>query len=154
MSQRFLELRFPSSKYYQYHIWLTVKNGPSRICGRQPLKNLETAYADHITSNFLKAVFGKLYLGHSWIPLIILGNFLLRDFWKYCVLWKCIFYNIFWRIVKLEYSFNWRCNICSVFQQTFHNTYPNSVFVTSIVSNKKNCHCALPWLYSLGRTWI
>ena len=34
------------------------KNGPSKICGRKPLKNL----------NFLKAVFYKFYLVHSWIP--------------------------------------------------------------------------------------
>ena len=31
-----------------------LKNGPSKICGRQPLKNLK---ADHTPSKFLKAVF-------------------------------------------------------------------------------------------------
>ena len=35
------------------------KNGPSKICGRQP--------SDHITSKFLKAVFHKFYLVHFWI---------------------------------------------------------------------------------------
>ena len=36
--------------------WVQVfKNGPSKICG------------DHIPSNFLKAVFHKFYLVHSWI---------------------------------------------------------------------------------------
>ena len=34
------------------------KNGPSKICGRQPLKNLKG-------SNFLKALFHKFYLVHS-----------------------------------------------------------------------------------------
>ena len=36
------------------------KNGPSKICGRQPLKKFEviwSAQADHINSDFLKAVF-------------------------------------------------------------------------------------------------
>ena len=33
------------------------KNGPSKICGGQPLKKL--------TSNFLKAVFHKFYFVHS-----------------------------------------------------------------------------------------
>ena len=38
------------------YIWDKVfKSGPSKICGRQPLKNL------------LKAVFRKCYLVHSWI---------------------------------------------------------------------------------------
>ena len=41
-------------------IWDKVfKNGPSKICGRQPLKNLK---ADHIPPNFLKAVQGLNYL--------------------------------------------------------------------------------------------
>ena len=38
------------------------KNGPSKICGRQPLKNLkgfDQSIADHTPSHFLKAVFYK-----------------------------------------------------------------------------------------------
>ena len=38
---------------------------PSRICGRQPLKNWKW-YG--LALNFLKAVFHKFYLAHSWIP--------------------------------------------------------------------------------------
>ena len=46
-------------------IWVYVlKNGPSKICGRQPLKKLKL-YGLFITSNFLKAVFHKFYLVHS-----------------------------------------------------------------------------------------
>ena len=42
-------------------IWDKVfKSGPSKICGRQTLKNLKP-------SNFLKTVFRKFYLVHSWI---------------------------------------------------------------------------------------
>ena len=44
------------------------KNGPSKICGRQPLKNLKgygLLKADHTLSNVLKAVFQKFYLVHS-----------------------------------------------------------------------------------------
>ena len=44
------------------------KNGPSKICGRQPLKNFK-GYGlfkqTTIPSNFLKAVFHKFYLVHS-----------------------------------------------------------------------------------------
>ena len=46
------------------------KNGPSKICGRQLLKNLkgyDLPKAGHISSNFLKSVFSKLYLVYSWI---------------------------------------------------------------------------------------
>ena len=47
-----------------YFLWDKVlKNGPDKICGRQPLKKLK----GYITSNFLKAVFHKFHLVHSWI---------------------------------------------------------------------------------------
>ena len=42
------------------------KNGPSQICGRQPLKNLKgiwSALADTILSKFIKAPFHKFLLG-------------------------------------------------------------------------------------------
>ena len=50
-----------------HDIWVKVfKKGRSKICGKQPLKKLtitieewKTCFADHITSNFLKAVFHK-----------------------------------------------------------------------------------------------
>ena len=45
-----------------------AKNGLSKICGRQPLKNVKgysPLYAHHIASNFSKAVFHKFYLVHS-----------------------------------------------------------------------------------------
>ena len=46
------------------------KNGLSKICGRQPLKDLKgyrLLKADGNLSNFLKAVFQNIYLVHSWI---------------------------------------------------------------------------------------
>ena len=50
-------------------IWDKVfKNGTSKICGREPLKNLMgygLPKADHTPSDFLKAVFQKFYLVHS-----------------------------------------------------------------------------------------
>ena len=47
-------------------IWIKVfKNGPSKICGRRPLKNLKW-YC--LPTNFLKALFHKFYFVHSWIP--------------------------------------------------------------------------------------
>ena len=44
------------------------KNGSSKICGRQPLKNLKgygQPKADHTPSIFLKVVFHKFYLVRS-----------------------------------------------------------------------------------------
>ena len=44
------------------------KNGPSKTCGRQPLKNLKgygLPKADHTPSNFLTAAFHKFYLVDS-----------------------------------------------------------------------------------------
>ena len=49
---------------------ILFKNGPSKICGRQPLKNLKgygLPKVNHTSSHFLKAVFRKFYLVHSWI---------------------------------------------------------------------------------------
>ena len=76
------------------------KNASSKIWGRQPLKNLRWygiprqtisiwyTEADHITSNFLKAVFHKFYLVHSWIlwPIwntcnIVLFSKVTQHFW-------------------------------------------------------------------------
>ena len=43
------------------------KNGPSKICGRQPSKNLKEyrLLKSFIPSKILKAVFHKFYLVHS-----------------------------------------------------------------------------------------
>ena len=46
------------------------KNGPSKTCGRQPLKNLKwygLPKADISLSNFLKAVIHKFHLFYSII---------------------------------------------------------------------------------------
>ena len=49
-------------------IWVKVsKNGPSKLCGKQPLKNLKW-HGLPKQSNCLKTVFHKFYLVHSWIP--------------------------------------------------------------------------------------
>ena len=91
---------FLPSLFYLFdliYIWgKVVKNGPSTICGRQPLKNLKWCHfrsyqllpyqfklqpyhftyyhitsnflkVDHITLNFLKAVFHEFHLVHPWI---------------------------------------------------------------------------------------
>ena len=48
----------------QNHVWVNVfKNDPSKICGR------------NFTSKFLKAVFHKFCLVHSWIPWPIWSHF-------------------------------------------------------------------------------
>ena len=61
----------PTYPQYTTHKWDKVfKNGPSKICGTHPLENLKRhglLEADHIPSNFLKAVIHKFYLVHSWI---------------------------------------------------------------------------------------
>ena len=52
-----------------YVIWDKVlKNGPSKICERQPLNSFKgygLPKADDVPSNFVKAVFHKFYLLHS-----------------------------------------------------------------------------------------
>ena len=64
------------------HIWAQVfKKGPSKICGRQPLKNL-------MGYGLLKAVFHKFYLVHSWILCLILAAFYflkssITDLWQH-----------------------------------------------------------------------
>ena len=54
---------FSSYVTTQLYKWAKVfKNGLSKICGRQPLKNLKgygLSKADNTPSNFLKAVFHK-----------------------------------------------------------------------------------------------
>ena len=56
------------AKLEQQNKWNRVfSNGPSKICGRRPLKYLEgygVHKADHIPSNILEAVFHNLYLVH------------------------------------------------------------------------------------------
>ena len=45
------------------------KNGPSKSCGRRPLKSLKLQVClDHFTSNFSKAGFHEFYLVYSQIP--------------------------------------------------------------------------------------
>ena len=72
------------------------KNGQSKICGRQPSKNLNwyglpNRWSDHITSNFLKAVFHKFYLVHSF-------EYFVPNIW----LWE-------WDFVQSEVIFTRRC---------------------------------------------
>ena len=59
-------------------IWnKAFKNGPSKTCGRQPLKKKLKGYgvlqADQTPSNFLETVFHKFYLVHSWILCPVYG---------------------------------------------------------------------------------
>ena len=50
--------------WHATHIWDKVfKRGLGRFCGRQSLKNLKRYGL--LPSNFLKAVFHKIYLVHS-----------------------------------------------------------------------------------------
>ena len=58
MTNRYMVNRLIRSNLF--HKWVTVlKNGPSKICGRQRLKKF---------TNFLKPVSHKFYLVHSLIP--------------------------------------------------------------------------------------
>ena len=74
-------LKIASNNY----IWVKVfKDGPSKICGRQPLKilNWYICLGKPYHFNFLKAVSHKFYLVYSWItrhpyvpPLLCQWNF-------------------------------------------------------------------------------
>ena len=71
----------PIHKKYQWSVLKTVrvkvlKNGPSKICWRQPLKKCEmiwSALADFWSFKIFNDIFHKLYLVHSWIPWFIFG---------------------------------------------------------------------------------
>ena len=106
--------------------WVKVfKNGPSKICGRQPLKYLK--WYDHITSNILKAVFHKFYLVHSWIswpkwPKIqqkyILSNMLIL-LWRQAVEVDGLFWNIKnWISQKRSTAFPWNKNLLNCDSRT------------------------------------
>ena len=60
------------------NIWVKiVKNELSKICRRQPLKNLNWYGLPRrtISLQFFKAVFHKFYKVHSWIPWPIYSSF-------------------------------------------------------------------------------
>ena len=61
--------------FHDHCIWEKVfKNGPSKNCGRNPLKKLKEyglLKANHTPTNFLKVVFHKFYLVHSWILCLV-----------------------------------------------------------------------------------
>ena len=72
------------------------KNGPSKICGRQPLKYLKGCglpKADHTSSNFLKGCLPQILLGPFLNTLFLNSfNFLLAFLFVYLwVLFRCFF---------------------------------------------------------------
>ena len=71
------------------------KNGPSKICGRQPLKTLK----EYGLLNFLKAVFCKRYLDHSWILYDLLQKLrvLLVNLSKWRYPLQCVIFITAWR---------------------------------------------------------
>ena len=79
-------------KFSRRIIWNKVfKNGPSKICGRQPLKNLKGyGLLKETPSNFLNAVSHRFYLVHPWMLCPIYGV-PCRD-WTLSVscLWYCL----------------------------------------------------------------
>ena len=80
-------------KYFIRIKWDKVfKNGPSKGCGKQPLKNLKFKKIKKQkikNSNFLKAVFNKFYLVHSRILSLKrrLSETLKKIYW----IWLCFF---------------------------------------------------------------
>ena len=70
------------------------ENGPSKICVRQSY---------HIPSNFLKAVFLKLCLVHSWILVQINAFSCIVGFWLFCV----FVYLWFWKVLEMVWE---NCN--------------------------------------------
>ena len=55
---------------------MVFKNGPSKICGRQPLKNLTWSILEYLDTNALS------YFQYK-ISLMVLRNILTKSFWKY-----------------------------------------------------------------------
>ena len=73
---------FPKSSI----IWGKVfKNGPSEICGKQPLKNMKwygLLRLTFLSADFLKAVFHKFYFVHFWILCPIYTSLLTLNFFS------------------------------------------------------------------------
>ena len=70
------------------------KNRPSKICGRQPLKNLKEHglfKTDHIPSKFLKNLFHEFYLVHSLNTLSQMSVGLSMGGLIYRVLWYLLY---------------------------------------------------------------
>ena len=100
-------------------IWDKVfKHGLSKFCGRQTLKSLKgySLLADNISSNFLKAVFSKIYLVDSWMLCLICDHFHKLKPWIHkenqvfenslnCFLTTSSQYSIFWEVCP-EISFS------------------------------------------------
>ena len=98
-----------------YFVLFVNKFKPSKVCGRQHLK------LNDITSNFLKAVFHKFYLDHSWI---------------YCLnyaLYECVDDSSSWSTQHLWVAY------CPVAVSLLF-------FLPVLVSNIKT-----PWIFLLGK---
>ena len=57
-----------TNNFTALHMRQSIQEWTKKICGRQPLKNLKgygMPKADHTPSDFLKAVFHKIFLVHS-----------------------------------------------------------------------------------------
>ena len=98
------------------NIWVKVfKNGPSKICGRQPLKNLKRyglPKADHTPSNYLKAILNKFYLVHSWIPCHIFQRWTSTNFtWLYLEHLSHIFPPIYHLSMNKPKTKSWRISV-------------------------------------------
>ena len=86
-----------------------MENGPSKICGAEPLKIWsDMVYLNRtITQIFSKAVFHKFYLVHSWIPCLkclICHNYFTKPLLKHCE-----------RALRRSYSGKGVLKICSNF---------------------------------------
>ena len=80
------------------------KNGPSKFCRRQPLKNLKgygLLWGNHIPSYFFKAVFHKFCLIYSWIFCFKWQN---RNFTLFTS-WFCI------KLAKVNFFMNWKNSV-------------------------------------------
>ena len=89
------------------------KNGPSKICERQPFKNLKGygLLKQTISSSFLQAVFHKFYQVHSWIL---------------CPKWS--FQDvIFMKVLVMEFisgmQLYWKWTPARMFSQTFSEIF-------------------------------
>ena len=99
----------------KHHICVKVfKNGPSKICGRQLLKNLKwyglPKQTIPTTSNFLKAVFHKFYLvwpisSKSNLTCLFVNSkyFLQHLFWQN--VFKTVNYCVFFEIMLSIHGF-------------------------------------------------
>ena len=122
-----------------------VKNEPIKICGRQPLRKLNWygLLADHITSNFLNAVFILLGPFLNTLPQIfLLFNSIIASDFSYSVLNWSLFYQL--RSPYVLYQKIFFCYLASYFLTSFRFQCELTDCLWSSIEHLRGCKSSRP----------